>query len=252
VTDDGAWSAVGGASAVATNTDDYVEGNGAVGFTSDLGSATAGIKNSTITAVDIAAYDGHSLYVWVYIPNATDITNFILQLGSSASAYKEFLVTHTADFLSFYAGWNLIRLPWDDNVTTVGTPDMAAVTFVSFYATKDTAKASVAGWIVDAIIAAQDSGRDVVYYSKYGWMSSDGTFKQKADDDADFLVCDSDEYDLLVEKCSVYVSRRIGNDKDEQKHVNDYAGKVLMYGAKYPSEAQLQTESYYNLPSLEE
>lgn len=251
VTGNGTWSAVGGASAVANETESFVEGDGAVSFTSDLGSATAGIKNSTMTAVDIEAISDNdgSVYVWVYIPEASNITSFTLDIGSSSTAYRSMTVTHTTDLVAFYAGWNLLRFDFGD-ATDTGTPDMGAVDYVSFYVNKDTAKAVATGWIVDAVIAANDSGNDVLYYSKYPWMSTDGVFKLESDDDDDFLVCDSDEYNMFVEKCSELACVRLGNDKDKQMHKAEYAESVTRYFMRYASESQPETDQYHYLGSL--
>lgn len=240
------WSAVGTATTIATETSQFVEGNGAVSFTSGTGNTTSGIVKSILTAVDLSSYfETSDIFVWVYIPSATDVASFTLRWGSGASAYYERTVVNTHDLLAFYAGWNLLRFPWDDNVTQTGSPDKTAITYVSFFHTKQVATASSAGWIVDNIVARINPETDVVYYTKYGWQTSAGVYKEESDDDGDFLNADTEEYQMFVERAREYVSGKMGNDNDEKKFFDRAQNRIALYKSTTPSEAMPIENSYY-------
>ncbi len=249
----GTFTAVGTATTVATEVTEFVEGDGAVSFTSGTGNTTAGIQNTTMTAVDLTAYDDHDLFVWVKVPATaaiSSVSSFTLRWGSSSSNYWSVSVTKTHEQLAFFNGWNLLRFSWAD-ATVTGTPDITAVDFVSFFMNKTSGMASVAGWIVDRIIAAINSNTDVVYYSKYGWQTSAGAYIEDASADTDFLNADTEEFDLHVLRACMFASIKLGSSPDIQLFDGLFNRKKEQYLERYPSEAKLLTTHSYNLSSLQ-
>lgn len=240
----GTWSAVSDATAVATATSNYVEGAGAVSFTSGLGGTASGIVNSTMTAVDLTTYQNEDLFLWVYIPNITGLTNFVLRWGSDASNYYERTVTMTAEELSFAVGWNLLKFNWA-SATTTGSPTITAISYVYFSMTKATDKASVAGWIVDRLVAQVNTGADVLYYSKFGWQTSAGLWQETSTADADLLVADVDEYDLYVYKAAFLCSLNLQSQADTQIYLDMYNRKKEEYMYSSPSQAKTMSTSYH-------
>lgn len=249
---DGTFTAVGDASAIATEVSDYVEGDGAVTFGSSNSQTTAGVVNSTFTAVDLSAYEDQKLFVWVKIPTTVDLTkltSFTLRWGSDASNYLSKTVTRNNESLAFYYGWNLLKFDWA-SATQTGTPDLTAIDYVSFFMTKDASMAAVTGWIVDRILVAIDSGVDLVYYSKYGWQDENGAWKENSTVDSDVLNVDSTEFNLIVFKCAQVVSENLDNSEDADKYENRFNTKAELYLGRNPSEAKPITSSYYNVGSL--
>lgn len=245
----GTFTAVGGASSVASEATKFVQGVGAVTFNSDLGTATAGIQNTTMTAVDLSAYEDNDLFVWVYIPDATLITSFTFRWGSDSSNYWSDTVTQTHDQLAFYAGWNLLRFDWSA-ATETGSPDSSAVDFVSFFMTKDAAKTAATGWIVDGMMASINSNTDVVYYSKYPWQTSTGSYLENSTADTDLLNADTDEYSLFVNRAAKIVSAKLGSTQDVQFFDAEYANGKRRYILDHPSEAKIQQTTHHRLASL--
>lgn len=247
----GTFSAVGDASAIATEITDYVEGDGAVSFSSSNTQVTAGITNTGFTSVDLSAYEDQKVFVWVKIPTTVDLTkltSFTLQWGSDASNYLSKTVTRNNESIAFYHGWNLLKFDWA-SATETGTPDLTAIDYVSFYMTKDVTMGAVTGWIVDRILASIDSGVDLIYYSKYGWQSEDGAWKSRSTVDSDQLNADETEFNLIVYKCAQIVSDNLIQPEDADKYENTFNKKATLYLGRNPSEAKVMTSTYYDTGS---
>ena len=246
------FTAVGGASNLATDVEDFVQGDGAISFDTDMGSATAGITKSALSSVDLSGYiENSDIFVWVKIPDASLIDSFTLRWGSDSSNYVERTVQHTHDLLAFYAGWNLLRFPWDDESEETGEPDVTDIVYVSFFMNKDVAKTAAVGFVADNIIARINPQTDVYYYTKYGWQTSEGIYKEESDDDADFVNADSDEYSMIVDYVSALVSGKLGNKEDKTDFMNDFEKKASIYQVSNPSETIVMETTYQFVESQE-
>jgi hypothetical protein len=131
------------------NVDDWTIDNDAINLTSDSkevrqgsGSAmfdvdvsvsvndSATVKSSAaITPSDLTIYDDLGYYfLWVYIPDAIDITSVDLIWGTDASNYWTDTATEDTYGLSFSDGWNLVEFDWSASAT-VGSPSAANVSY---------------------------------------------------------------------------------------------------------------------------
>jgi hypothetical protein len=246
----GTFTSVGSAASIATSAR-YIEGTGAVSFTSGTGATTSGIQiTSGMAAVNAASVLDQDVYVWVYIPNATDITQWTLRWGSGTSNYWQDTVTATADRVAFFAGWNLLKFDWA-SATETGTPDATAITYLSLFMTKGIATASYDGFIVDRIAVVEDSEIDVLYYSRYPWQTALSVWQETATADTDLLNADTDEYDLFVFKVAQRLSLYLKLFDDVQVYKGMYDEKRLAFMGTNPSEAQLQTSTYQDINSYD-
>ena len=249
---DGTWTADSSQiTAAATETDNYVEGTGAVGFTM----ATAACAGGTLTcdgftAVDISAYEDHSVYMWVYIPMATGLTSFTLKWGSSSSAYFSRTVTKTHDGVSFFVGWNLLRFPWAD-ATETGTVDEENVDYLQLTVIKGATNTGTTGWIMDRILTQKDSEFDVIYYSDHAWQNSSGVDLRESTDNTDLLNADITEYNLYVIKAAQYCSGYLDDEKGEEKFRIEYEVAKYKYESQHPSERMNLTTTYQGLASID-
>lgn len=237
---------------VFTITSNYVEGIGAVGFTTVSGTMTGGTLTlpSGMTAIDLAAIEDHSLYMWVYIPFATGLTSIALKWGSSSSAYWSRTVNKQHDNCAFHVGWNLLRFPWAD-ATETGSPDVTAVDYLQVTIIKGSTNTAETGWMIDGITAHKDSLHDVIYYSEYGWQDANGVYLQEASTDTDTVNANNEEVDLILTKAAELVSEFI-DDQDGVKRFNaQYRENKFDYGLRYPSEAKLLTTIYQGLASTD-
>lgn len=250
------WTAFGVATNVAQNVDDYVKGSGSVSYDLSASSGTtAGIVNTGLRSFDLSKYIGYAASIFVYarITSVTNMSNFKLRLGSSASAYYEFTVTVRNDGNAFANGWNLLRFDCT-SYTTTGSPTNTALTYAALYMTKTTGKISETGYLFNYMVAKKGKYANVDYYTKYGWQSSAGAYKENSTTTDDLLVADTDEYDLIVQKARVIASEELGilgGGIIRGKYVPGpaimkYNDLMANYKLKNPSEDKVMVSTYHD------
>jgi hypothetical protein len=245
----GGWQVVGGATNLAADGDDYIKGAGSLSF--DLSAAsqtTAGIKNININEFDLTDFLGgnSSVFVWTKLNSVTNVTNFILQLGTDESNYYSKTVTVKHDGNAFEAGWNLLRFDLT-SLTETGSVTDTSINFASVFMTKDTAKISETDYKFDWLTILKGERHSVTYYSKYGWQSSAGVYKQLSDNALDLLVADESEYDLFIKKGRYIGLQETNNDLNIITTAgNDYDLALKKYGMNNPDESQLMISTYAN------
>jgi len=232
---------------VALDSDDYILGNNSIKFDiSAAGGTTAGIQNAAIAPFDITDYLGgtSSLYVWVKINSATNLTNFILRLGTDSSNYYSKTVTAKSDGNAFERGWNLLRFPIT-SLTETGSVTDTSINYVALYMTKTAGKISETDYKVNYLVLKKGVIHNVSYYSRFGWQTSAGTWLQNSTDDSDVLVADDTEYELFIKK-GVQLGLPLVNANDEEpaaeKAFND---AVFMYTMQNPDESQIMVSTYH-------
>jgi hypothetical protein len=206
---------------------------------------TAGIQNTTLNNIDITKYtnDG-SVFVWAYINSTTNLTNFILQIGNDLTAnYYSQTITTTNEGVAFSNGWNLLRFDFA-SMTQTGTVAPTTVDSIRLYMTKTLGK-SDDGYRFDNITLHTGEYHDILYYSKYGWQTSSGTFLENSTASTDKLNCDTEEFDLFVYKGKELASA----DMKDWNGVKYYEGKYLerkkQYQKTYKSERMPLETNYY-------
>lgn len=243
----GTWALFGDGTNLTADVDNFVKGNGSINW--DISAAagtTAGIQNSTLDAFDITDYlSAGSVFVWVYITSTTGLTNFILRIGSDSSNYYSKTITTNNEGTTFYAGWNLLRFDLFTSTET-GTVVDASCDYVVLYMTKLTTKVSETDYRFDWLVIKRGKIHDVLYYTKYGWQAtSTYAYKENATATTDYIVADTEEFDLIVTKCAIRALEELrdwsaaANLKAEYKEIkNDYV-------MTYPSEAKLLITTYH-------
>jgi hypothetical protein len=244
----GDWEAFGDGTNLTKDSDNFVKGNASLNWdiNSD-GNTTAGISNASLTAFDVSDYlMTGSIFVWVYISSTTNLTNFIIRIGSSAAAYYSITITTDNSGNSFAAGWNLLRFDFTDKVET-GTVDDDACTYVALYMTKDALKVDETDYRFDTLVMKRGQHYKVVYYSKYGWVSSTGTYLENSTEDTDLLIVDTEEYAIVIEKTLQLMEEHLKNFNEAERHEKRYLNKLLKYQLDNPSEAMILMQTYYDL-----
>jgi len=244
----GDWTLYGDGTNVTVDTTNYVKGNASINWDiSAAGGTTAGIYNSSLDTFDITPYTslGYA-FAWVYITSKTDLTNFILRIGSSSSAYYSITITTNNEGVAFYNGWNLLRFDFSD-ATETGTVDKDGCDYVALYMTKDAGKTSETDYRFDNLTLRIGDHYNTVYYSRYFWQSSTGTYLEDATATTDVLNAETDEIGLVEEKIAQYIEQSLGNSKEEDKHEQRYEIKRARYIMENPSQALLLQTTYYDL-----
>lgn len=237
----GTWGPFGDVTAgqVYKDTSNFVEGSGSIRFNINAAAGTtAGIVNSTLTSSDISEFfsQNGNAYVWAYITSTTNLTNFILRLGSSASVYNTMTATTQADGTAFVAGWNLIAFDLSAAVLT-GTPVNTAITYCAIYMTKTAGKVSENAYRFDFLVLRRGQVNNLYYYSKYGWQSSTGTYKENSTTSSDYLNADTDEYEIILAKCAELCADEVDEDNVSEKQQARYKQLKKAYEMSNPSEA---------------
>ena len=257
LTDNGTWAADGtGATGITTDADQRTEGNRSVMFDVEASQTAANIENATgMTAIDLTDYTDNQIFLWIYIPltgtELAKLTTLTLRWGSAAGAYYSRTATQNNWSVSFKNGWNLVRFDWDSNVTTAGTADIENIDYLRLALTFSsglTAKAS--GFRVDQIVARAGEVHDVVYYSKYPWQSSAGTYLENSTANTDYVNADTDEIDLVAKRLDYLVARANKQRDDVQFALKEWSDGKEHYHLMYPSERKQLITTYHDFSSL--
>jgi len=249
----GTWEAFGDGTNLTADLDNFVKGNGSINWDiSAAGGTTAGIKNADLESSDISDFlSAGSAFVWAYITSTTNLTNYILRLGSSETVYHSKTVTTTHEGTAFVAGWNLLRFDLQ-SLTDTGTPDDEDITYAALYMTKAAGKVSETDYRFDWLILKRGKIHNVLYYSKYGWQSIAGTWIENSTALTDLLNVDTEEYELIAIKAAEYAAQELSDWNDVKYFQNEYSnpqgtGKKDQYILKWPSEAKVLITTYYNI-----
>lgn len=246
----GTWEVYStGSTNITKDADNYVKGSASLNWdiSSTAAQTTAGIKNDDVDDFDVSDYKSNgSAFVWVYISSATNLTNFILKVGSSSSAYYSITITTNNEGASFYTGWNLLRFDFSGKSTT-GTPDDDNCDYVALYMTKDTDKTSETDYRFDNLVLKLGDHYNVIYYSRYFWQSSAGTYLEDATAVTDLLNCETDEYPLFITKCAALIEEFLKNYSAADRLEAQYERMKREYIFTNPSQALLLQNTYWNM-----
>lgn len=245
----GTWQAFGDAENVTADADGFVMGSGSIKFgINAAGGTTAGIYNNSLDAFDFSDYvdNNRSIFYFAKITSTTNITNYKIRIGSSASNYYEITATVTQEGAAFQSGWNLLRFDFSAKTTT-GTPDATAGTYVAIYMTKAVGKVSETDYRFDHIIMRGGVIHDLYYYTKYGWQSNTGTYKENSTADTDYVNADTDELELFTYAGKVEAALELRHFNLAEGWEKRYQNKKAEYQLKNPSEAKLLTQIIYEI-----
>lgn len=250
LTSNGTWTIGGDGSGLTVDTNNYVSGGGALKFNIVGAGTSTYLENSTFTAVNLTDYlNVGSIFNYVYMPGST-ISAVEIRLGTNSSNYYTFpSITTNHDATAFVAAfWNLLRTDWSSSVVTTGTPTITNIKYARITFTH-TATA-VNGVRVDNLVARLPTFYEIVYYSKYLFKNTSGTWipAPTAIDDSDIINLDVDSYNvLLYETCYLIAQEIQGEDatfdatffKNKRDEVWD------TYMRSYRSEVQKRRSTYY-------
>ena len=244
----GTWALFGDAINVDDDDSDFIKGSGSLKFDlSAAGGTTAGIVNTAVDSLDMTDYFGgtSAFFVWVKINSATNLTNYKLRFGSSASNYYTQTVTTQADGTAFVAGWNLLKFDVS-SLTTTGTPVITSLVYFALYMTKTAGKISETDYKFDWLILKKGTVNYLKYYSEYGWTTSGGTYIANSSISTDLLVADTDEFNLFVKQGIVNARKEISFPETEIKSAEiDLLKAIKNYQMISPSMAKIFTNEYY-------
>jgi hypothetical protein len=248
----GSWVLFGDGENVTSDSANYVKGSASVNWDiSSAGGTTAGIQNSAIPSTDISAYLSEgSIFVWAYLSSKTNVTNFIIRVGSSSTVYNSITITTNNEGTAFVNGWNLLRFDLVNKVLT-GTPTNTAITYAALYMTKDAGKVSETDYRFNWLVLKKGEHFDLVYYSKYGWQSVAGSYLENSTIDTDYVNADTDEQRLIEYKAAELGEVHLRSSQTTIKEKRDlYEGYMQRYAMKNPSLVTPVITTYSNINYL--
>lgn len=210
------------------------------------GNTTAGIEALDIPVFDLTQfYTFGSVFVWAYIVDPANITDFRIRLGNNATNYFEIIATATNEGTAFAAGWNLLRFDFNLRQQT-GTVSLTTCVFGAVFMTKNGSKTGTS-YRFDHIILKLGQIYNFIYYSKYLWQDNTGAWKENSTADDDKLNLDTEEFNLAVEKgCEHFAMSILAYAADAGIARARYQVMKMQYLKSYRSEALQQVSNYYN------
>ncbi len=247
ITSNGTWAVGGTASNLAANDTNFVQGAGSLQFDATTGAAY--VENTTSQSIDLSDVVNQSyLFVWVYVPDGSDLTDVKLRWGSSSAAYYLGTATQTQQGTAFQNGWNLCQFPWA-TASVVGSPDSSAIDYLRV--TLDLT-ANATGCLVNGINSILGTILSYEYYSKYLFRdSTTGVYQETVTDDSNLINLDTESYNLLFNLVAFYAAQQMqGIDAgyDAAFFKNEYMSGLLRYKSMYKSELQKPQSTYYGMP----
>ena len=252
ITNNGTWVITTGTNLTVDNTN-YVTGSGSLKFNT---TTTCYLENSTMTAVDISKYlNQSSLFVWVYLPTASNIASVDLRWGSSNANYYHSTQTTNQQGNAFVNGWNMIQCDWKA-ATVVGTPDPTKINYLRVTLTASGTNTGVNnGCHINGIQSILGSILSYEYYSKYMFRdASTGAFQETVTDDSNLINLDTETFNLLFNLTAYYtLQQQQGLDAlffDAGFFKTAYDQGVARYKAVYKSERTKPQSVYYRTPDV--
>lgn len=244
ITGNGTWAATGTGSNLQVDNVNYVTGGASLEF--DVTTGAAILTNSTFTAIDMTGHVGQaSVFLWLYVPNASNLTSVKLRIGSSSGAYYEKTVTAAAPANAFVSGWNLLRFDLT-GLTPTGSPTLTSYRYAQITVN---ATANNAGYRVDNLISQLPTLYEMEYYSFYPFRdATTGAWKERFTSNNDFLNVGPDSYELFLDQCEILALRQMqdaGASVDIQTAENQYITDVRLYQNKYKSQVNQPKQRYY-------
>lgn len=250
LTSDGTVAASGDASNLTIDTQNYISGGSSINFDMATGATTGVVSITDFADKDLSDYqDKGSVFVWVFIPDAVDsggdgLTNFILRVGNDSSNYVSVTVTTNHEGAALTSdGWNLLRFDLN-GATETGSVTWTAIDYLHLTVTKSASLDADTDWRIDSIVARIGEIYHVVYYTKYGWQNSSGTYIEESSASTDLVVADTDEIEGIAFKAAEFAAQEL-KDLDLVPYFrNEYENWKKNYQFDNPSEALKKQRSY--------
>jgi len=228
----------GDAENLSTDTSDFITANASLTFDiSSAGGTTCGVEE-TISSIDLTNYlkGNGCVTVWAYITSTTNLTNYILRIGTDSSNYYYKTITTQSDGTAFVTGWNLLKFDLT-SLTETGTVTDTSILYYALYFTKTTGKVSEIAYKFDDLVLHAGEINNVYYYSNYGWQTSDGVYMQNSTEDSDLLNAGPEEYELILSKCSELAADEVDEERVSIKQEKRYKDLMKVYINSNPSES---------------
>jgi hypothetical protein len=110
--------------------------------------------------------------------------------------------------------------------------------------TKTAAKVSETDYRFDSLIFKKGEKNNVVYYSRYPWQSSTGTYLENSTADSDYLNVSDEEYNLMIEKAKEIAGEEVDEMSLSESGARNYKTMSRDYQRANPSQAMNIISTY--------
>lgn len=229
---------------------DYISGNASLRFqddTADLAGTTVGIQNKGLGATNLSEYlAGGSVFVRGRLTTGdTNITQLNVRLGSDTSNYYAISDSTTNENTPFATGWNLVRLDLSGKTATASPVD-TAIDYAAVYWTKTAGQhINDTNYGFDILIVAKGQIHDLVYYSRYLWQTTGGTYQENSSANTDRINVFNDEFELIITKAWELAAIELRDYDDVKLARVIYDDARIKYELMNPSEAMILLQPSY-------
>lgn len=209
--DDSDWAAAGGATGLALDAIQRLEGSNSLGF--DLGAAGGYIENDSLSPVNLSEHaEVASLFRLVYLPAVSQLTSISLRIGNDSGAY--WTLTGEPHLGAYKVGINLVRFDWYGAAET-GAPDPDE--FVEYERLIFATTSALAGVRVGPLTSRLPTPWETPYYSTCLFMSAAGTWLDTPTADSDEIVLELDGQNIFFYEVCVLVAEDLSMDEEAEK-----------------------------------
>lgn len=243
------WAVGGDATNLTTDSQYYTYSSKSLNFDLD-GSTTSGyIENSAVSSVNLSTHENVSrVFLDVYMPDASRITNVILRWGNDNANYFSATATSPFDQSSFKNGWNTIGFNWN-GATETGSVDSSVTDYVRVTITYDGDPETDIR--VDNLRSILGEIYEVQYYSNYLFTdATTGAMKLQPDDDDDSVILEPQSMNVFLWKVAELAAQQAqqqGTSVDIQYFANEYQRALKQYKALFPSEKNKPKSFFYRV-----
>ena len=252
ITGEGTWTVGGDASNLEEDQIYYAAGNSSLKFQLNAAGSSGYLENSTMSKVDLTShYNQGKIFLYVYLPDASNFTSIALRFGSDSANYYQKTVTADFNGNSFVDGWNLLAFDWD-SATKVLSPDYTKIGYLRIdFAYNGTLMTGVR---LDNIVSRLGSILEVVYYSKFIFKDvTTGAWQETITDDSNIINLDTESYNIFEALVAIYCAQQQQGVSALQFDFtfwkNLYNEGLKNYQGMYKSEVQKPQSTYYKKSS---
>lgn len=210
MTDTDGWTLAGNGTGLAEDTTVYYHAPASLRFNLPAAGSQATLAKTLDDQLDLSDYEGVGVvFLAVYLPSVTPITNIKMRIGSSASAYYE--VTATEGFLGDFFPNDFQLVAFDlAGITATGSPDFSAVDYVEILV--DYNGTAVPNVRCGDLFIALPSPHEVLFYSPAVFVADGADPAVDIATDEDEILFRPASYNLYVQEAAREVAKNQGGE----------------------------------------
>lgn len=241
------WTAGGSASTPVLDSTVFYDGNGSLRF--NLTGASTGTLTKTIDTQDLTDYEGVGVvFLAIYAPSVTNLTNISVKIGSSASAY--FSVTETDGFLGAWTSENWLLVAFDlAGATETGTVDIENVDYAQISIVH---AGTISNFRVGGLWISLPYPYELLYETSAIFLTSAGVLSKTITTESDQIILGDDAYTMFQKQAALTILSASAGGMTSALYAQIYAelhgpqGYYTLFKADNPSQQQPIVDNWYD------